>query len=387
MTGAPSDDLPVCLFVINSLAGGGAERVMTTLLAHSRAMTGKYRLHLALLDQERSMYAPPDFVTVHQLDCNGGQLQACLQVLALVDRLKPRVMLSFLTRSNVAAVVAGRLRGVRTVISERVDTRSHFGKSRTSWLKSRIVSLTYPHADKLIAVSAGVADGLARHFSVPPGKMVVIDNPVDVDAIRAAGDAAPSLEVAAPYVAAAGRLVPNKNFALLIEAFARSGIGGTLVIMGEGPERKALTEQIAALGLEGRVLMPGFVANPFAVTARARIFVLPSNAEGFPNSLVEAMALGVPVISTNCASGPSEILAERPRWDLEDALPTLHGVLTPVGCADAMARALAVLEEPQALQRYSGLAQARARAFGPEIAAERYWSVLEGAEEMVHEPA
>ena len=103
------------------------------------------------------------------------------------------------------------------------------------------------------------------------------------------------LPIDGPYAVTMGRLVPNKNFGMLIEAFARSRIAGKLLILGDGPERDALTRQVEALGLAGRVVMPGFSANPFPTLARADFYVSPSNAEGFPNSLLEAAyALGAP---------------------------------------------------------------------------------------------
>src|SRR3546814_10670758 len=129
----------------------------------------------------------------------------------------------------------------------------------------------------------------------------------------------PAFSIQGSYIVAAGRLVPNKNFGMLIEAFAQSGLPGSLVIMGEGPLRGALEARIMQLGLEGRVHLPGFLENPFAVLKRASLFALPSNAEGFPNGLVEAMACGLPVVAANCASGPAEILLNRSR-------ESVHGI-------------------------------------------------------------
>lgn len=367
---------PNYLFVINSLAGGGAERVMTTLLAASEGRTGSARLHLALLDKEPAAYTPPDFVTVHQLDARGGQLRSFLQLLRLARELRPKVILSFLTRANIAAVLVGRLLGVRVVISERVDTASHLSTSRGAKLKLGVVRLVYGLAERIIAVSAGVGDSLVANFAIARERISVIENPVDVEAIRARGAEAPHIAVDKPLVVGVGRLVPNKNFKLLIDAFAQSGAPGRLVILGEGPERENLTRQIRELGLEDRVSLPGFAANPFAVVSRADIFVLPSNAEGFPNGLLEGMSLGVPVISTNCASGPTEVLAEQPRGLLEDMVPAKWGVLTPVDRPDAMARALRFLQDPETRSSYGALAEQRARMFAPEVATRRYWDLL-----------
>src|SRR3546814_16146472 len=104
-------------------------------------------------------------------------------------------------------------------------------------------------------------------------------------------------------------IVPNKNFALRIDAFADAAVPGRRIILGEGPERDVLERQIAARDLGDRVLFPGFLENPFPLIAGADCYILPSNAKGFHNGLVEAMALGLPVLSTGCPAVPPETLA------------------------------------------------------------------------------
>src|SRR5262249_16326778 len=201
-----------------------------------------------------------------------------------------------------------------------------------------------PRAARIIAVSAGVAQDLRTSFSIPRGKIVIVANPIDLASIQAQSRETGAIDQDEPYIMGMGRLVVNKNFALLIDAFARSGLGGKLVILGEGPEREALTRKIADLGLVGRVLMPGFANNPFAFLRRASVFVLPSNSEGFPNSLVEAMAIGIPVISTNCGSGPSEILAGCDRGEIDGLCFAEYGVLVPTDSPELMASALRAME-------------------------------------------
>jgi N-acetylgalactosamine-N,N'-diacetylbacillosaminyl-diphospho-undecaprenol 4-alpha-N-acetylgalactosaminyltransferase len=328
------------LCVINSLAGGGAERVMATFLRHSAPWRDRYELSLALLDDEPAAYAPPDWVPVRCLDAGGSMVRSAWRLRRLVRRLRPDLILSFLTRANVAAAFASAGGAARLAISERVDTAAHLPSGAAGWSGRSLVRIAYPRADRVIAVSHGVAEGLVRDFRVAPGRIAVLSNPVEAEAIRArAVDAGTDL-AAAPYVVAMGRLVPNKNFALLIEAFARAGLDDRLLILGEGPERAALELQVAARGLEGRVLMPGFLANPFPAIAGARCYVLPSNAEGFPNGLLEAMALGVPVIATDCRSGPAEILAGAAQGGRSGVEAAAHGLLVPCNEPDAMAAAI-----------------------------------------------
>jgi N-acetylgalactosamine-N,N'-diacetylbacillosaminyl-diphospho-undecaprenol 4-alpha-N-acetylgalactosaminyltransferase len=174
--------------------------------------------------------------------------------------------------------------------------------------------------------------------------------------------------------------VQSKNFDMLIRAHAVSGIAHTLLIVGEGPERAALEETARTWGVADRVLLPGFAANPYALMRGADLFVLSSNAEGFPNALVEAMALGVPVVATNCASGPSEILADAPRHAVADVTFAEHGVLVPPDATDAMAQVVAALAQDEKRRRlYGERAAARALGYSALAAKDRYWAVIRDA--------
>lgn len=371
------------LFLINSLAGGGAERVMCTLLRYSADEREAFDIVLGLLDDEPAAYAPPDWVEVRQFDCRKSFPRSVAAVRGLVRDVRPDVTLSFLTRSNMANVLSGGS-GAR-VISERANTSAHFGKGPGGSASRALVRLLYPRADRVIAVSDGVADDLRDNFGVDTDKLIAIPNPIDVDAIAAKAALAPEVVVGAPYVLAAGRLVKSKNFDMLIRAFAEAGMEGrTLVIIGEGPERESLQQTASAAGVADRVLLPGFVANPYPLMAGAEIFLLSSNAEGFPNGLVEAMAVGAPVIATNCASGPSEILAEMKRDAIHDTIAAAHGIVVPPNSVGHMTNALRTLGHPELRREYSAKAAQRARAYGAAVAKERYWTVLREAMAAKH---
>ncbi len=350
---------------------------MAALLLHSRAYGDRYDMALALLDDEPAAYTMPDWVTVHQLDCRGSLLQSIRQLRSLERSLRPAATLSFLTRANVANWASRAGSGRPWVISERVHTAAHLGTGLSGRIGRMLVSLSYRHASHIIAVSQGVADNLSDEFGVPSDSISTIANPVDTTRIaRQALEKYPA-HPDEPYIMAMGRLVENKNFGLLIDAFATSSIPGKLIIIGDGPLRPDLERQIFDHGLADRIILPGFVQNPFPLLAGARFFVLCSNAEGFPNALVEAMSTETAVIATNCRSGPSEILADTNDLTVEAMTLAEFGILVPCNDVAAMADSLRYFQEDEPRKRFARLALARTKDYTPEKAAQRYWHVIE----------
>lgn len=365
------------MFMINSLAGGGAERVMCTLLRASQAEQRDVRIVLLLLDRQELTYEVPQGIEIQQLDCRYSLIRSIWSVFRALRRARPDVTVSFLTRANIANVVAASLLRIPAIISERVNTSSHLGGGLGGVVARGVVRMTYPWARKVIAVSQGVADDVQASFGVARERTIVIPNPIDFEAIRAQAELGEPIALQGPYIVAMGRLMPNKNFAMLIDAFARSGVAGTLLILGEGPERAALEQRVADHGLQGRVVMPGFVDHPFATLRRASLYVSPSNAEGFPNALLEAMSVGIPVISTNCPSGPSEVLAETAREQVGAGVSfAQHGVLVVPNDPDAMAEALRAMQDPARRRDYGQRAARRAADFGVQRAKDAYWNVI-----------
>jgi len=365
------------VFIINSLTGGGAERIMMRLLANSSAYAQRWSVHLVLLDKEASAYAPPEWVVVHQLDCRHSLLRSIWGVARVLFRLRPKATLSFLSRSNFANIVAGRLLGARVVISERINSTSHHGNSLSGRISKMLTALLYRHANHVVGVSAGIRDDLSRNYGVSPKRIAVIPNPVDAKLARQEARDAPDQTLAKPVVAAMGRLVPIKNFSLLIEAYAKSGVAGSLLILGDGERRDRLVQLARNLGIADRVVMPGFTANPFAYLARSDCYVLPSNAEGFPNGLVEAMSLGIPVVSTNCPSGPSEILDDAETLEISALHEAKYGILVPTNDAGQMAKAITMALDPTRNSALRKKALAGAERYSIETAVARYWSVIE----------
>lgn len=302
--------------VLHDLRGGGAERACLRL-ARGMAASGR-QVELILVRGEGAYFSEiPAGIAVTILD----RPRVSHAIWALAEhfhRTKPKAVLSALTHMNLAAILAARLSGARprVVISERNQISSKAREARGAWKRAlyRAVPLAYRIADKVVAVSGGVAADLSRFGHLPSGKIQVIHNPVFDPDIVALSQQAPShpwfSPGGPPIILAAGRLHRQKGFDVLLRAFAvaRAAVDCRLVILGEGPERAALMAQAEQSGLAYDIDMPGFCENPFALMARAGVFVLSSRWEGFPNALVEAMACGAPVIATNCPSGPYEIL-------------------------------------------------------------------------------
>lgn len=233
-----------------------------------------------------------------------------------LTRERPDGLLSGLVHVNVAALIASRYiaSGTRIVISER-NTPSRDRATPSLAMKAGyfLAPKLYPKADAITAVSAGVADDMQTTLKIPRDRIKVINNPVIHE--RIAIQAAETFEHrwiggSEPVLLAAGRLEPQKNYPNLLKAFSllRASHKAKLLILGKGNQRDNLLRLASDLGIADHIDFLGFCSNPYAVMARADLFVLSSDWEGSPNVLVEAMFCGTPVVSTDCPSGPSETL-------------------------------------------------------------------------------
>lgn len=261
------------------------------------------------------------------------------------------VIVSFLPYTNAIAILAKvifnrRLKVVINVHSLKSDILGHVNLDAedASFMKSMIRKL-YPKADMIVAVAAGIKSDLVENFSVPAEKITVIHNPIDIQTVlvRSRDDVEHPwfVDSEIPLVIAMGRLVKLKGFDILIRAFAQiiHQTNARLMIIGDGEEERALGDLIDELFLQDHVVLLGYQENPWKYMVRARVFVLSSLTEGFPNVIGEALALGLPVLATNCSPGVREYLQEG-----------LYGLLVPPGDATVLARELERLLNDRSLR-------------------------------------
>lgn len=355
-----------------SLRGGGAERAMLNL---ANALSGQGIFVDLVLVSAEGPYLPEVNEEIQVVNLNSSRvIYSAIKLVRYLRRVKPDVLLAAMTHVNIVAVIASIFSGVsmRLILSEHTNLTKSIQNAET--MRGRLlhfwVKAFYKRADWIVAVSKGVRTDLIELAKLSKEKVVVIYNPVvNKELVFRAKEIAnhPWLKAKdVPVILGAGRLSKEKDFATLIKAFeiVLSERQVKLIIIGEGPERANLKALIAKLGIGEYVSMPGFTVNPYAYMSRADLFVLSSIWEGLSVVLIEAMACGCPVVSTDCPSGPSEILDHG-----------RYGPLVPVGDFDGLAQAMlnVLANHPD-----KKLLKERAFMFSTDKISEQYLDILLG---------
>ncbi|MGF1539707.1 MAG: glycosyltransferase [Pleurocapsa sp.] len=332
----PEKTVDLAIF-IRSFHGGGAEKTMLSLIKNF--IERGLRVDL-LLPRAEGQYLEQLPSQVRLIDLKSQWIPASLpKLISYLRRERPQSLLAALHYPSEIAILAKYLAQVKTkVVVIEQNTLSVEAKNSPQ-LSVRLnplgAKIFYPWADKIVAVSQGVAQDLAQTASLNLEKIKVIYNPGITPEVYQQGQAPvdhPWLQPGQPpVILGVGRLHPQKDFPTLIRAFGKvkQVRPARLMILGTGPQESELKALINKLDLNNDVALAGFVQNPYAYLAKAAVFALSSIYEGLSVVLVEAMALGTPIVSTDCPSGPSEIL-DRGKY----------GLLTPVGDVEAMAQSI-----------------------------------------------
>jgi glycosyltransferase involved in cell wall biosynthesis len=356
-------------FFIPSMTGGGAERVALNLIKEFSAQGWAVDL---ILNHAGGVFLPlvPDTVRVIPLNTSSF-FSKVNQIAKYLRSENPQFLISLLDRVNVCGFAKVTSRSaVKVILSIHSITSEEFSENfgfLTS-LKPYFMRFSYYLADAIVPVSQGVSDDLGRLLRSNSSKVKVIYNPIVSPEILSKAQLFVEhpwfSRQDAPVFLSVGRLSPAKDFPTLLKAFAlvRQKMNAKLVVLGEGEERSNLEQLIRQLNIKDDVDLHGFVDNPYKYIANSSSFVLSSKYEGFGNVLVEALALGKPIVSTDCPSGPSEILDGGK-----------YGKLVPVGDVDALALAMI---ESLSIDNDVQWAKARSEMFSTAQIAQNYMDLL-----------
>ncbi len=322
-------------FVISSLSSGGAERVLILL---TQAFLNKgYQVSLVTLSTNKDDFytLPPgaNRLALGILGNSANPLNAIVNNLSRLSKLrkaicstKPDIVISFATETNILTIVSLLQTGIPVIATEHCDPNlMSYGRI---WEKLRRFS--YPYATKIVSVSKGVDSGFNW---LSTAKRAVIYNPfLRIEDNQTISELPTGVDLEKQWIVSMGRLKYQKGFDILLSAFAQIANrypNWQLIILGKGEKRQELEKQVENLGLSSQVVLPGVIKNPFPTLKRAEVFVMASRFEGFPMSHGEAMACGCPIISTDCPSGPREIIRHQ-----------VDGILVPTEDVCALAKAM-----------------------------------------------
>lgn len=339
------------MFYINTLGTGGAERVMTQLA--NRFSAEQYEVMLAvsfpvaeeylLADDVKKVYLEEEKLKQSRLARNITRIK---KLRALCKDFKPDVLISFMAEPNFRAILATIGLPIKTIVSVRNDPKREYAGKVGRFVGKYIL----PMADGCVFQTEQAKAWFPKRLQK---KSTIIMNAV----------AEPFFEIQRENpkdIVAIGRLSKQKNHAMLIRAFAKIADKHpeeNLQLYGKGDLEEQLRQLVSELGLENRVFLNGATSQVPLVLKNAGIFVLPSDYEGMPNALLEAMAVGVPSISTDCPCGGPAMLIRQEE----------NGMLVPVGDIDAMAEALdRLLADPAFAGALGKMAKADAEAYRPE---------------------
>ena len=364
------------LFLIPSLRGGGAERVITTLLQHLDRSS--FKLTLAIVDAREAVFLNEVPADVEFIDLRCRRVRYALpKIVALIWKRRPDVVFSTLGHLNLALAMLRPFlpRHPCYIARETVVVSEVLAACRYPWLRRWMYRHFYFNHDVVVCQSQDMLEDLVENYTFSEERTVLIHNPVNVERIRR------SVEESCPdYVSAverhsdivqlvaAGRLVDQKGFDMLIDAMTLLHDARIrLTILGVGPLRASLERLAQTMGVADQVQFAGYQTNPYAWFARADAFVLSSRYEGFSNVVLEALACGTPIIATPAPGGTREILDGIPQCVVAEEISS-HALADAIGewlegCRDAVPEdAVVPYQLSTIMPRYTRLLQGEVEA-------------------------
>ena len=340
--------MPKVLFVCYDLKDGGSPNVLSSILNH---------LHRDVFDpvlvtfSDARVYPIPDDITEYILHVEGGgsllwklvsNLTAATRLRRVLRKERPEIAVGMGGITNWALILASKLAHAKTkiIIGEHGAGGLEYRKDRiTSKMIGLLNRFLYPVADRIVAISGGVREYLVQDLKLPERNIVSITNPVEIERIqrlsRETVDHRWLVHKDKPVILWVGRIAALKGVQYLVGAFEHvlRCIDARLIIVGEGPDESRIRKLVMQKGLEERVHFAGYQRNPYRYMPRSDVFAFPSlGGEAFGLVLTEAMACGLPIVSTECVAGPSEILQNG-----------RCGILVPVADEDALAKAIVTM--------------------------------------------
>jgi len=358
------DSLSV-LFFLSNLKGGGAERVAMTLLQGFQSENLQSSLFL-LKNQI-------DFVEEYDRLSDKINVAYATNINERIRNKLPEIWVKCKSMVIDSNILVGGLELDPTYFA--FLWAKLFSKPIIGWVHTPIkpyllslprkhsffVRTIYPRLDRIVFPSRGAADSMIQYLHLPLEKIRIIPNPINIDLVNNLANAPISHEYycsySKPIILSCGRLEIQKGFDLLIQASWRliaHGYDHILIILGEGSQRQRLLDMASELNIRENVILPGFLPNPFPLLKAAKLFVSPSRIEGFGQAILEALALGIPVVATDCNTGPSEIIDGGK-----------YGMLVETENIDALVNAMESMFSDEVHDKFSSLGCKRALDYSP----------------------
>ena len=363
------DDKIIALF-IPSFAGGGAEKMMVRL---ANELTSRNYKVFILVNRNEGPYIELVNEKITTIQLHQNKVFSLIYLIKFLYSYKPKTLISALFNCNILSIVANvfYLKKAKVIITER----NYMGQgNNTAQYKLFCIELIkktlYRFADKAVGISNGITKLLRGKYGVKFNKSNTIHNPVfSPDIIPMSQEEVEDdwlLDPKVKVIISVGRLMPVKDYITLLQAYKNlnENINIKLMILGEGPERKRIENFIEKNKLSSSVKLKGFVTNPYKYIRHADLFALSSKSEGFGNVLVEALALGIPIVCTDCPTGPKDIIGNNK-----------YGILVPVNSQDALSSAMKKILNKELVFVKETL-QKRAEDFSVEVIVDSYEDLI-----------